>query len=143
MASESLDYERMAQDALRGVVREALKRVQRDGALPGKHHFYITFKTKHAGVDIADYLVEKYPDEMTIVLEHQFFDLDVSDRHFEVTLRFAGVPQHLYVPFGAITRFYFRSVRPAVRSRRRRARSAQARRQRSAGKRRRRFGCGS
>lgn len=111
MAADGFDYEKMAQEALRGVVREALKRVQKTGALPGRHHFYLTFKTRHAGVDIADYLTEKYPDEMTIVLEHQFYDLTVTDRRFEVTLRFAGVPQHLVIPFGALTRFYDPSVR--------------------------------
>jgi hypothetical protein len=103
MAADGFDYEKMAQEALRGVVREALKRVQKTGALPGRHHFYLTFKTRHPGVDIAD--------EMTIVLEHQFYDLTVTERRFEVTLRFAGVPQHLVIPFGALTRFYDPSVR--------------------------------
>jgi hypothetical protein len=111
MAADGFDYEKMAQEALRGVVRGALRRVEKTGALPGRHHFYLTFRTKHAGVDIADYLVEKYPEEMTIVLEHQFYDLAVTDRKFEVTLRFAGVPQHLVIPFGALTRFYDPSVR--------------------------------
>jgi hypothetical protein len=103
-------YDQMAQDALRSVVREALKRAAGQG-LPGKHHFYITFKTLADGVSIPSDLGQKYPDEMTIVLEHQFWDLAASDQQFSVTLRFAGAPKRLIVPYTAVTRFFDPSVR--------------------------------
>jgi len=99
-----LRYDRMVEMALRGVVREALAVVQSQG-LPGAHHFYITFRTRAAGVEIPAYLYERYSEEMTIVLEHQFWDLEVSEGGFGVTLRFNNKPERLTVPFGAITAF--------------------------------------
>ncbi len=103
-------YDQMAQDALRSVVREAIKRAAGQG-LPGKHHFYITFKTLAEGVSIPKDLGQKYPDEMTIVLEHQYWDLAAADQQFSVTLRFAGSPKRLIVPYTAVTRFFDPSVR--------------------------------
>jgi len=89
--NEILRYDRMVERALRGVVREAIREVMADG-LSGDHHFYITFLTDHAGVRIPDYLRERYPGEMTIVLQYQFYDLDVNDEFFKVTLSFNNVP---------------------------------------------------
>lgn len=105
MADDLMGYERMAQEALRDVLRMALMRAASPQGLPGKHHFYITFKTHARGVAIAERLIERYPDEMTIVLEHQFWDLKVGAADFEVSLKFSGVPERLIVPFRAVTRF--------------------------------------
>jgi hypothetical protein len=102
-------YDVMAREALRGVVKSALKRVAR-GGLPGQHHFYITFATKAPGVDVDPELLAKYPEEMTIVLEHQFWELQALDDAFEVTLKFGGAPKYLRVPYAAITRFHDPSV---------------------------------
>ena len=110
MSEEGFSYERMVEDALRGVVREALSRVAEDG-LPGEHHFYITFRTDHPDVDVPDSLRERYPNEMTIVLEHQFWDLKADDKRFEVTLSFSNVPNRLVVPFEAVVAFADPSVR--------------------------------
>lgn len=104
MAITSLSYERMVEDALRGVLRQALEITQAQG-LPGAHHFYITFDTTHPGVDIASSLRALHPNEMTIVLQHQFWDLKVSEEHFEITLSFSGVSQRLFIPFAAVTAF--------------------------------------
>jgi hypothetical protein len=104
MAITSLSYERMVEDALRGVLRQALEITQAQG-LPGAHHFYITFDTTHPDVEIAGSLRALHPNEMTIVLQHQFWDLKVLDEHFEITLSFSGVSQHLSVPFAAVTAF--------------------------------------
>lgn len=109
MPSDLMRYDVMAREALRGVVKSALKRVAREG-LPGQHHFYITFATKIPGVDIDPELLAKYPEEMTIVLEHQFWDLHALDDAFEVTLKFGGAPKYLRVPYAAITRFHDPSV---------------------------------
>lgn len=100
----------MAQNALLSVVKESLKRAAAKG-LPGAHHFYVTFKSQAEGVSIPSDLVEKYPDEMTIVLEHQFWDLAASEHSFSVTLRFGGAPKRLTVPYTAITRFFDPYVR--------------------------------
>lgn len=105
MADDLMGYERMAQEALRDVLRMALMRAASPQGLPGKHHFYITFKTQARGVAIAERLLERYPDEMTIVLEHQFWDLKVGAADFEVSLKFSGVPERLTIPFRAVTRF--------------------------------------
>jgi uncharacterized protein len=99
-----LRYDQMVETALRSVVREALARTAEHG-LPGTHHFYITFLTKAPGVKIADALLEHYPDEMTIVLEHQFWDLEVNAQDFGVTLSFNNKPERLVVPFAAISAF--------------------------------------
>ncbi|MFM8377641.1 MAG: SspB family protein [Phenylobacterium sp.] len=109
-AQDLMNYEAMAQDALRGVVRAALLRAGAPGGLPGAHHFYLTFKTGAAGVEGPEELLSRYPDEMTIVLQHQFWDLEVGDQGFGVTLKFGGRPQSLVVPYAALTRFYDPSV---------------------------------
>jgi uncharacterized protein len=108
--TDYIGYDALTQAAMRGVVREALKRARVNGGLPGDHHFYLTFRTKAPGVKVAAYLAERFPEDMTIVIQHQFWDLDIQDGHFEIVLKFAGVPQHIVVPFAAITRF----VDPAV-----------------------------
>jgi hypothetical protein len=105
-----IPYDEIVQEALRAVVGRVLGEVQQSGGLPGSHHFYITFKTQAAGVDIPRHLVERFPDEMTIVLQNKFWDLKVSDHHFEVSLTFNQVGAHLVIPFSAITAF----VDPAV-----------------------------
>lgn len=110
MAKDLMRYDLMAQDALRGVVRQALLKADGPGGLPGQHHFYITFRTTAPGVDIDPSLLEKYPEEMTIVLEHQFWDLNITETGFEVTLKFSGVPKYLKMPFSAISRFHDPSV---------------------------------
>jgi hypothetical protein len=110
MAKDLMRYDLMAQEALRGVVREALNKAAAPEGLPGQHHLYITFDTRGVGVDIDASLLDKYPDEMTIVLEHQFWDLDIGDAGFEVTLKFSGVPKYLKVPYRAVTRFHDPSV---------------------------------
>jgi hypothetical protein len=99
-----LRYDQMIEEALRGVVRRALRAVAEAG-LPGSHHFYITFKTTAPGVELADRLRERYPDEMTIVLQYQFWGLEVAAERFAVTLSFNDVPERLVVPFAAVTAF--------------------------------------
>jgi uncharacterized protein len=99
-----LGYDRMMERAIRGVVREALA-VAASKGLPGAHHFYITFQTRAPGVAIPDNLLAKYPEEMTVVLEHQFWDLDVTEERFSVTLSFQNRPERLTIPFDAITAF--------------------------------------
>jgi len=110
---EILRYDRMVERALRGVVREAVREVIKDG-LTGDHHFYITFLTDHDGVKIPDYLRERYPGEMTIVLQYQFYDLEVDDVHMCVTLSFNNVPERLEIPLNAITIFADPSVNFAL-----------------------------
>jgi len=105
-----MHYEAMAQDALRGVVRSALKRAASPAGLPGAHHFYITFKTDAPGVSAPPDLLGKYPDEMTIVLQHQYKDLAPGETFFTVTLKFGGQPKRLSIPYAAVTRFYDPSV---------------------------------
>jgi hypothetical protein len=97
-------YDKMVERALRGVVREALARTVASG-LPGTHHFYITFQTKHPGTNIPESLSSQYPEDMTIVLEHQFWDLEIEEDHFAVTLSFQNRPERLVIPFEAITAF--------------------------------------
>ena len=109
-AQDQMHYEAMAQEALRGVVKAALKRAAAPEGLPGAHHFYITFKTSAPGVAIPPHLKERFPDEMTIVMQHKYWDLKVSEDYFEVGLSFSQVPAHLHIPFSAITAF----VDPAV-----------------------------
>jgi uncharacterized protein len=99
-----LRYDKMVEAALRGVVREALARTAANG-LPGAHHFYITFRTRFPGLSLPDYLATQYPEEMTVVLEHQFWDLDVTEERFSVTLSFQNRPERLTIPFDAITAF--------------------------------------
>lgn len=105
-----MNYEQMTQLALRGVVRDAIRRVIREDGLPGAHHFYITFLTRYPGVEIDESLGKKYPEEITIVIEHQYWDLAAHAEEFEVTLKFGGVPKYLKVPYTAVTRFHDPSV---------------------------------
>jgi hypothetical protein len=109
-----IDYEALAQDAMRGIVRSALRRVADLGYLPGEHHFYIAFDTRAPGVIISKRLKQKYPEEMTIVLQHQFRELAVDDDRFEVTLSFNNVPERLTVPLRAVRVFFDPSVRYGI-----------------------------
>ncbi|HVI34223.1 SspB family protein [Phenylobacterium sp.] len=109
-SQDLMHYEALAQDALRGVVKAALKRAAAPEGLPGAHHFYITFKTDAAGVSGPADLLGKYPDEMTIVLQHQYWDLAPGETFFSVTLQFGGQPKRLSIPYAAVTRFYDPSV---------------------------------
>ncbi len=104
MEITSLSYERMVENALRGVLRQALKITEAQG-LPGAHHFYVTFDTTHPGLQMADSLKARHPNEMTIVVQRQYWDLVVDDDHFEIALSFSGVNQHLSIPFEAVTAF--------------------------------------
>jgi len=113
MAKEILQYNLMVEEALRAVVKRALSEVAEVG-LPGKHHFYITFRTGHQGVVLPTRLKEQYPAEMTIVLQHQFDDLTVDDSAFAVSLSFGGKHERLVVPFRAITVFADPSVNFAL-----------------------------
>lgn len=122
-AQDQMHYEAMAQEALRGVVKAALRKAALPEGLPGAHHFYITFKTEAPGVSGPADLLGKYPDEMTIVLQHQYWDLAPGETFFSVTLKFGGQPKRLSVPYAALTRFYDPSVQfllqfeaPAVRA---------------------------
>lgn len=108
--TDYIGYDALSQAAMRGVVREALRRAKSSGGLPGEHHFYISFRTRAPGVKIAPHLVQRFPEEMTIVIQHQYWDLEVHDGHFEIVLKFSGVPQHLSIPLAAITRFVDPSV---------------------------------
>ena len=110
MAKPTLRYDKMVEKALRSVVRDALA-VTAERGLPGAHHFYITFRTDNPGVDIPDFLRAQYPHEMTIVLEHQFWGLEVDDIRFSVTLSFHSQAQRLVVPLAAITAFADPSVK--------------------------------
>jgi hypothetical protein len=103
-----MQYEGMAQEALRGVIKAALRKVTH--GMLGAHHFYITFKTGAPGVDGPVDLLGKYPDEMTIVLQHQYWDLAAGETFFSVMLKFGGVPRKLSIPYAAVTRFYDPSV---------------------------------
>jgi hypothetical protein len=109
MSKDLIRYDLQVQDALRGVVRKVLSDAARDG-LPGDHHFYITFRTHAPGVKLSQRLREQYPEEMTIILQYQFWDLKVDDQGFEVGLHFKNVPERLQVPFEAIAGFYDPSV---------------------------------
>src|SRR5690242_2005988 len=104
MAEDRFDYPKMVETALRGVMREALVRTARDG-LPGEHHFYLTFRTKAPGVVMPKYLAARYPDEMTIVLQHQFRALEVGDEAFSLNLSFQSRSERLTIPFAAVTTF--------------------------------------
>ena len=105
-----IPYDEIVQEALRDVVGRVLGEVERSGVLPGAHHFFITFRTRHPGVAIPKHLSERFPEEMTIVIQHRFWDLKVEDDGFTVGLSFGGIPSTLVVPFAAVTDF----VDPAV-----------------------------
>jgi hypothetical protein len=109
MAEDHIRYDILAQEALRGVMRKVLAEVARTG-LPGNHHFFITFLTNAPGVRISPRLREKYPEQMTIVIQFQYWDLKVSDTGFEVGLSFSDVPERLEIPFAAVRGFYDPSV---------------------------------
>ena len=109
-----IPYDEIVQDALRAVVGRVLGEVQLSGGLPGEHHFYITFKTRAPGVSIPKHLMERFPDEMTIVLQHRFWDLKVEDDAFTVGLSFGDVPATLHVPFAAVTQFHDPAVEFAL-----------------------------
>lgn len=108
-SEDLIRYDVMVQEALIGVVRKVLQEAAKSG-LPGEHHFYISFRTHSPGVRLSTRLREKHPEEMTIVLQHQFWDLLVSEHGFEVGLSFGGVPERLLIPFEAMTGFFDPSV---------------------------------
>jgi hypothetical protein len=110
MSQDLMEYAKMMEDAVRGVMREALVRTAADG-LPGLHHFYITFQTTAPGVTISDHLHAQHPEEMTIVIEHQFWDLEVTEKGFSITLAFGGTREPLRIPFEAVTAFVDPSVK--------------------------------
>jgi len=109
MAQDLIRYDLLAQDALRGVVRTVLADVARNG-LPGDHHFFIGFSTKAPGVRISNRLRESYPEEMTIVIQHQYWEFEVGDTSFSISLSFNGIPERLIIPFAAIKGFLDPSV---------------------------------
>lgn len=109
MPEDLMRYDQLAQNALRGVVRDALRKVQKTG-LPGEHHFYIAFNTRYPGVLLSKRIAERYPREMTVVLQHQFWNLIITDDRFEVELSFDNIPEKLVVPFNAIKGFLDPSV---------------------------------
>src|SRR5690348_11061624 len=105
MAKDFIGYQALTDSALRGVVRDALRRIEKSGLI-GAHHFYLTFKTHAEGVDIPEFLKEQYPDEMTTIIQHQYWALKVKDDYFEVTLTFKKLPAPLHIPFSALTAFF-------------------------------------
>jgi len=109
-AKDSIGYQALTQGALKGVVRSALEQASKLDRLPGEHHFYVTFRTRTQGVQMADYLKDRFPEEMTIVIQHQYWDFEVFEDRFEIILKFSGVPQHLRIPFAAVSRFFDPSV---------------------------------
>ncbi len=109
-----IPYDEIVQDALRAVVGRVLGEVEQTGGRPGGHHFYITFHTRAPGVSIPKHLAERFPDEMTIVIQHRFWDLKVEDDGFTVGLSFGGVPATLRVPFAAVTQFHDPAVEFAL-----------------------------
>ncbi len=104
MPVDGFNYEEMVQEALRSVVREALRSTAVEG-LPGAHHFYIAFKTDYPGVQLADYLRDRHPEEMTIVIQHQYWGLEVEEKGFYVTLSFSDSQERIYIPFHALLSF--------------------------------------
>ena len=104
-SEDMMHYDALIQDALRGVVKAALKKAASPEGLPGAHHFYITFKTQAPGVSGPPEVLSKYPDEMTIVLQHQFWDLAPGETFFSLTLQFGGQPKTLSIPYAAVSRF--------------------------------------
>lgn len=109
MTGDQIQYEELAQEALRGVIRKVLQQAEKDG-LPGEHHFYIAFDTGAPDVEISSRLKEQYPEEMTVVLQHQFWDLKVTDTYFQIKLSFNNTLETLIVPFEAIKVFFDPSV---------------------------------
>ncbi|MEL6957918.1 MAG: ClpXP protease specificity-enhancing factor SspB [Pseudomonadota bacterium] len=108
-ASDTIDYGPLMHKAMRSLIQEVMGRIERDG-LPGNHHFFITFDTMHPDVEIADWLSDRYPGEMTIVIQHWFDNLSVSDQGFAITLNFGDSPEPLFIPYDAIKTFVDPSV---------------------------------
>ena len=106
MPVDHIRYDLLTQQALRAVVRRVLGDVAKTGSLPGEHHFYVTFDTRMPGVKMSTRLRAQYPEEMTVVLQYQFWDLQVTNERFEVKLSFSNVPERLVVPFSAVKAFY-------------------------------------
>jgi hypothetical protein len=104
MANDTIDYAGFVDNAMRGVVRDILRSVERTG-IPGQHHFFISFRTDYPGAVMSDMLRAKYPQEITIVLQHQYWDLNVEQDRFKVALSFNNIPEKLVVPFAALTGF--------------------------------------
>jgi hypothetical protein len=109
MATDHIRYDVLARDALRGVLRRVLSDAAEHG-LPGEHHFFITFLSTAEGVKLSPRLLAQYPEEMTVILQHQFWDLVVTEERFEVGLSFGGIPERLVVPFNSIKSFFDPSV---------------------------------
>jgi len=107
--SKSIDYGTLMHRAMRGLIYEVLRLIEREG-LPGEHHFFITFDTRHPGARLADWLRERYPEEMTVVMQHWYEDLEVDDLGFGITLNFGDSPERLYIPFDAVRTFVDPSV---------------------------------
>lgn len=107
--SRSIDYGNLMHRAMRGLIQEVLGRIAKEG-LPGQHHFFITFDTMHPDVEIADWLSDRYPGEMTVVIQHWFDNLDVTDEGFSITLNFGDSPEPLYIPYDSIKTFVDPSV---------------------------------
>lgn len=110
MTEDQIGYAELIDNAMRGVVRQTLLRIEEHG-LPGEHHCYISFKTHFPGVAIADYLRERYPDEMTIVLQHQYWDLEINEDGFRVSLSFNRTKEPLVIPYDALTAFADPSIK--------------------------------
>jgi hypothetical protein len=107
--SRGIDYGKLMHRAMRGLIQSVLEGVEEDG-LPGEHHFFITFDTSHPDAELADWLSDRYPTEMTVVLQHRFDDLAVSEEGFAVTLHFGDMPERLFIPYDAIKTFVDPSV---------------------------------
>lgn len=105
----TIDYGNLMHRAMRGLIQQVLNGIKKDG-LPGQHHFFITFDTMHPDVEIADWLSDRYPGEMTVVIQHWFADLDVTNEGFTITLNFGDNPETLYIPYDAIKTFVDPSV---------------------------------
>jgi len=110
MSDDKIRYDELTQEALRGVIRKVLEDIAKDG-LPGEHHFFIAIDTRAEGVRLSSRLQEQYPEEMTVVLQYQFWDLEVGEEGFEVKLSFNTLPEHLVIPYAAIKAFYDPSAR--------------------------------
>ena len=109
MSSRTIEYGNLMHDAMRGLIRKVLLDVQENG-LPGEHHFFITFDTLHPDVEIADWLSDRYPSEMTVVMQHWYDGLDVGEEGFSITLNFGDSPEPLYIPYESIRTFVDPSV---------------------------------
>lgn len=107
--SQTIDYGNLMHDAMRGLIQKVLVGIAKDG-LPGQHHFFITFDTMHPDVEIADWLSDRYPEEMTVVIQHWFENLVVSDEGFAITLNFGDNPEPMFIPYDAIKTFVDPSV---------------------------------